>query len=334
MTWRLTSDRSAPLAEAAHGVHLPAAVRAHGLRLVTWDKLVVGGQLANVKLNASYMVFQYYAGLGFLGLLMVTAFVNASAIRDFTNNTQQIMFSTPLKKGQYLLSRFLGSTFVATLPLLGITLGMLLGSVMPWVDPERLGPNDLMAHAQAYLYLSLPNILFSAAIIFAVAVLVRSTAAAFITAIVIMVGNGVAGTFMGEMENQTLAAMLDPFAGTAFELVSRYWTVDDKNTLLLPMNGVFLWNRIVWIIIAAAVFLFSYWRFSFTDRATKAKPIARLRTSPRCAPLRPQCPWCNGNMAPPHASANGAASCGTTSPACSAARPSCWSPASACSTCS
>jgi ABC-2 type transport system permease protein len=59
----------------------------------------VGGQLANVKLNASYMVFQYYAGLGFLGLLMVTAFVNASAIRDFTNNTQQIMFSTPLKKG-------------------------------------------------------------------------------------------------------------------------------------------------------------------------------------------------------------------------------------------
>ena len=245
-----------------------------GFGLVTWDKLVVGGQLANVKLNASYMVFQYYAGLGFLGLLMVTAFVNASAIRDFTNNTQQIMFSTPLKKGQYLLSRFLGSTFVATLPLLGITLGMLLGSVMPWVDPERLGPNDLMAHAQAYLYLSLPNILFSAAIIFAVAVLVRSTAAAFITAIVIMVGNGVAGTFMGEMENQTLAAMLDPFAGTAFELVSRYWTVDDKNTLLLPMNGVFLWNRIVWIIIAAAVFLFSYWRFSFTDRATKAKPIA------------------------------------------------------------
>lgn len=274
MTWRLT------LLEVRHWLRQPMAYiflllfALMGFGLVTWDKLVVGGQLANVKLNAPYMVFQYYAGLGFLGLLMVTAFVNASAIRDFTNNTQQIMFSTPLKKGQYLLSRFLGSTFVSTLPLLGISLGMLLGSLMPWVDPERLGPNDLMAHAQAYLYLSLPNILFSAAIIFAVAVLVRSTAAAFITAIVIMVGNGVADTFMGEMENQTIAALLDPFAGIAFELVSRYWTVDDKNTLLLPMNGVFLWNRILWLVIAAGIFVLGYWRFSFTDRATKTKPIA------------------------------------------------------------
>ena len=273
MTWRLF------LIEVRHWLRQPMVYiflllfALMGFGLVTWDKLVVGGQLANVKLNAPYMVFQYYSGLGFLGLLMVTAFVNASAIRDFTNNTQQIMFSTPLKKGQYLLSRFLGSTFVSTLPLLGITVGMLFGSVMPWVDPERLGPNDLMAHLQAYVYLSLPNILFSAAIIFAVAILVRSTAAAFITAIVIMVGNGVAGTFMGEMENQTLAALLDPFAGTAFELVSRYWTVDDKNTLLLPMTGVFLWNRLLWIAIAAVIFVLGYWRFSFTDRATAAKPI-------------------------------------------------------------
>lgn len=244
-----------------------------GFGLVTWDDLVVGGALANVKLNAPFMVFQYYAVLGFLGLLMVTAFVNASAIRDFVNNTQQIMFSTPLKKGQYLLSRFLGSTFVATLPMLGISVGMLLGSAMPWVDAERLGPNDLLAHAQAYLYLSLPNILFSAAVIFAVAILVRSTAAAFITAILIMVGNGVAGTFMGEMENQNLAAMLDPFAGTAFELISRYWTVDDKNSMLLPMHGVFLWNRILWVLIATGVFIFGYWRFSFTDRATRVQAI-------------------------------------------------------------
>lgn len=266
MTWRLF------LLEVRHWLRQPMVYiflllfALIGFGLVTWDKLVVGGQLANVQLNAPYMVFQYYAVMGFLGLLMVTAFVNASAIRDFANNTQQIMFSTPLKKSHYLLSRFLGSTFVASLPLLGISLGMLLGSAMPWVDPERLGPNDLMAHAQAYLYLSLPNILFSSAIIFSVAVLMRSTAAAFITAVVIMVGNGVADTFMGEMENQTLAALLDPFAGIAFELVSRYWTVDDKNTLLLPMNGVFLWNRILWLAIAAGIFGLGYWRFSFSER--------------------------------------------------------------------
>ena len=272
MTWRLF------LIELRHWFRQPMVYiffllfALLGFGLVSWDKLVVGGQLANVKLNAPYMVFQYYAGLGTLGLLMVTAFVNASAIRDFANNTQQIMFSTPLKKGQYLLSRFLGSTFVSTLPLLGISLGMILGSVMPWVDAERIGPNDLAAHAQAYLYLSIPNILFSAAVIFAVAVLVRSTAAAFVTAIVILVGSGVAESFMTEMDNRTLAALLDPFGGTAFELVTRYWSVDDKNTMLLPMDGVFLWNRLLWLGLATVVFIICYWRFSFTDRRQKATP--------------------------------------------------------------
>lgn len=240
-----------------------------GFGLVAWDKLVVGGTFANVRLNAPYMVYQFYSAFAFLGLLMVTAFVNASAIRDFAYRTQPILFSTPLRKGPYLLGRFMGSTLVSTLPLIGITIGMVLGSHMPWVDPERLGPNDLVAHAQAYFYLSMPNIVFSAAVVFAVAVLMRSTAAAFITAVVIMVGNGVAGTLMGEMENRTLAALLDPFAGTTFEDVTRYWTVEEKNGKHLPMHGVLLWNRIIWLAVSALVFLFVYFRFSFTDRAVR-----------------------------------------------------------------
>jgi ABC-type transport system involved in multi-copper enzyme maturation permease subunit len=61
----------------------------------------------------------------------VTAFVNGTAIRDFTSNTAQIVFSTPVSKAGYLIGKFLGSTFVAALPLLGVTLGILVGSVMP-----------------------------------------------------------------------------------------------------------------------------------------------------------------------------------------------------------
>ena len=243
------------------------------------DEVQVGAELANVKYNAPYKVFVYYSTLAFFGLLMVTAFVNASAIRDFTYNTQQIMFSTPLKKRQYLLSRFLGSTFVASLPMLGVSLGIVVGSWMWWLDPEKIGPNSLAAHLQAYLYLTLPNIVFSAAVIFAVAVLVRSTAAAFITAVLIMVGSGVAGSLMTEMENQVLASLLDPFGSTAFSYITRYWTVDDKNTLLLPMSGVLLWNRILWTAVAAGIFAFGYWRFSFTDRRQRA-PLAEPAVSP------------------------------------------------------
>ncbi|MBK9760700.1 MAG: hypothetical protein IPO90_12185 [Flavobacteriales bacterium] len=240
---------------------------------ITIDEVQVGAELANVKYNASYKIFVYYSTMAFFGLLLVAAFVNASAIRDFTYNTSQIMFSTPLKKQHYLLSRFFGSTLVATIPMLGVSLGIIVGSWMWWLDAEKLGPTMLAAHAQAYLYLTIPNILFSSAVIFAVAVLARSTVASFITAVLIMVGSGVAGNLMSEMDNQTLGALLDPFGGTAFGLVTRYWTVDDKNTLLLPMHGVFLWNRLLWLAISAGIFAFGYWRFSFTDRAVKSPAV-------------------------------------------------------------
>jgi hypothetical protein len=211
--------------------------------------------------------------MSFIGLLMVTAFVNGTAIRDFTSNTAQIVFSTPVSKAGYLIGKFLGSTFVATLPLLGVTLGMLVGSVMPWLDPIRVGPNILGAHGQAFLIIALPNVLFSAAIIFAVAVLVRTTMASFITAIALIVGYSVAGNFFTDMENEKLAAMLDPFGSVAVDLVTKYWTVEDKNTLLLPAGGVLLWNRLLWIGGSILIFLIGYFRFSFTERVQKAKAV-------------------------------------------------------------
>jgi ABC-2 type transport system permease protein len=40
--------------------------------------------------------------------------------------------------------------------------------------------------------------------------------------------------------------------------------VDDKNTILLPVSGLLLWNRVLWLLVSAGIFAFGYWRFSFT----------------------------------------------------------------------
>lgn len=236
------------------------------------DNVQIGGGIGNVFRNANNVVYQFYGGMSFLAILMVAAFVNATAIRDFTSDTAQIIFSTPVDKRSYLLGKFLGSTFISTLPLLGVSLGIVLGSWWPSLDPLRVGPNSILAHAEAFLVIGLPNILFSAAIIFAVAVLLRSTMASFITAIVLIVGYSIAGTLMSDLDNQTIAAMLDPFGGTAMDLVSKYWSVDEKNGALLPLDGVLLWNRLVWVGVSILVFLLGFLRFSFTDRAQRARP--------------------------------------------------------------
>lgn len=237
------------------------------------DSVVFGGGFGNVDRNAPYVVYQLYGAMSFFALLMVTAFVNNTAIRDHANGTDEIVFSTPITKREYLLGKFLGSTFVAALPLLGVSLGIVLGSWWPGVDPLRIGPNTVWPHLEAFVVIGLPNILFSAAIIFTVAVLMRSTLASFITAIALMIGYGVAGTLMSDMDNQWLAALVDPFGSGAVELVTKYWSVNDKNTALLPLNGVLLWNRLLWVGVSVLIFLFGYLRFSFTDRKERVKRI-------------------------------------------------------------
>ncbi len=248
------------------------------------DKVTLGGGMGNVYRNAPYVVYQFYGAMSFLALLMVTAFVNGTAIRDFTSDTAQIIFSTPVGKRSYLLGKFLGSTFIAALPLLGVSLGLVLGSWWPGIDPLRLGPNKLLPHIEAFMVIGLPNVLFAAAIVFAVAILVRSTMASFISAIALFVGYSVASSFMSDIENQQIAALLDPFAGATVDLVTKYWSVEDRNTALLPLNGVLLWNRLLWIGVSALIFLFGYVRFRFTDRARKGKPAAEPEAPPAYAP--------------------------------------------------
>jgi len=239
----------------------------------TSDTVQIGGGVGSVVKNAPYVLYIFYGIMSFIGILMVTAFVNGTAIRDHANNTAQIIFSTPITKSAYLIGSFLGSTFVALLPLVGVSIGMVIGSWMPWVDELRTGPNMFMPHVQGFLILGLPNVLFSAAIIFAVAVLQRSTMASFITAVTLFVGYSISGSMMEDMENQTIAAMLDPFGTTALSEATEYWTVAEKNSSAFPLKGLVLWNRLLWISVSIAIFLFGYFRFSFTDRVQKARPL-------------------------------------------------------------
>ncbi|HPQ59524.1 MAG TPA: ABC transporter permease, partial [Flavobacteriales bacterium] len=217
---------------------------------VSSDNIQIGGGLGSVYRNAPEVIYNFYALMSFLGLLMVTAFVNGTAIRDFSNNTAQLVFATPISRRQYLIGRFAGSTIVALVPMLGISLGILLGSVVPWADAERMGPTLWNAHAQAFLLYAVPNVLFTAAVIFGVAIHARNTIAAFITAIVLLVGYIIAQNLIGDLDNEFLAAMLDPFGITALSQVTKYWTVADKNTLLLPMDGPIGWNRLLWVAVS------------------------------------------------------------------------------------
>jgi len=240
---------------------------------VSSDQVQVGGALSNTFRNAPFVIENYYALIGLLTLLMATAFVNSAASRDFSHNTYQIVFSTPISRRDYLFGRFLGATLVSIIPMLCVSIGVLLAKYMPWVEPERFGPVHWGAHLKGILVFAVPNAFFVAAVMFTVAVLARNDLTSFAAALVFLTGYVVAQTLMQSLERERLAALLDPFAMSAFALATKYWTVAEKNTLALGASGLLLWNRLLWLAVGGAFLAFAYFRFSFAERRTRARAV-------------------------------------------------------------
>src|SRR5580698_2516655 len=151
------------------------------------DQLQVGAAIGNTTRNAPFVVEQYSSIFWFITLLLTTAFVNSAAAREFAYNMNQIIFTKPIRKHDFLFGRFFGSVVVSTIPMLGISLGALLAKIAPWNEADRFGPVVWSAHLLGILVFALPNTLFIAAILFAIAALSRSTIVSFLGALLLLV---------------------------------------------------------------------------------------------------------------------------------------------------
>ena len=240
---------------------------------VSSDEVMVELSLSNIYRNAPFAIAFWYAAMGVFALLMIAAFVNFAALRDFSYNTQQMMFSTPVGRRDLLLGRFFGATLISLIPMLGVSLGILLAKYMPWADRERWEAVIWTAHLKSILLFALPDTFFTAAILFAVAVIWRREIASFIAAILLLAGRAVTAQLLQAPQWDHIRSLFDPFGVNTFGVVTKYWTVADKNTLSASFSGLLLWNRLLWSGVACAAFALAYSRFSFTERRTKSKTL-------------------------------------------------------------
>src|SRR3984885_12145882 len=210
---------------------------------ISSDEVAAAFNLSNIYRNAPFAIANYYAAVGVFTLLMTAVFVNFASLRDFSYNTHQMMFSTPTRRRDFLLGRFLGATVVSAIPMLGVSLGILLAKYMPWADRERWEAVIWTAHGKGILLFALPDTFFTAAILFAAAVVWRRDIASFIAAILLLMGRAVTAQLLQDQQWDHIRSLFDPFGVTTFAVVTKYWTVADKNTLSLSFSGLLLWNR-------------------------------------------------------------------------------------------
>jgi ABC-2 type transport system permease protein len=231
-------------------------------------------------INAAFSVSVTVAFLGCLGVIVMAAMVGRSVQQDFEHDMHHFFFSAPIKKHDYVFGRFLGAYATLAIVFSSILLGAWLGTFIPGIEPERLGPASAIAYIRPYLLLVLPNLFIFGAIFFVMAALTRRMLPVYVASVVMMIGYIVAPSLARDLDYKTLAALIDPFGTTALRRITEYWTIAERNTRAVPFEGVYLLNRLIWCGFGLVVLLLGYWRFTFSASIASRSAPRELGEAP------------------------------------------------------
>jgi ABC-type transport system involved in multi-copper enzyme maturation permease subunit len=229
------------------------------------DSISLGESAGNLNKNSTYLIMQMMLTLSIIGVFITTAFMANSIIRDHDLNTHSLFYSKPISKFGYLMGRFSASIIICFLIYWGAAIGCILAFLMSGQDIARIGSFDINTYLFSLFVLVLPNVFILGAISFSLATLTRKILYTYIGILVLFVGFSISQTLTADMEFESIGAILDPFGIRAYIIMTKYWTIVEKNTLLLPVEGLLMQNRVLWMIIGSSLLTLTYFRFQFAE---------------------------------------------------------------------
>ena len=257
----------------------------------------LGNGNGKVLLNSAYANAFNDIGAALFGIIVIAAIFGTSILRDFQRDTYQILFTQPISKFAYLGGRWVGSFVTTVFAFSGMMFGTFLGTFAPWADHTRIGPNHLWAYLHPFLSILVVQIFFIGSLFFAVSALTRKIFIVYLQGVALFMIYVIGLTvFVATRSLERFwSSIFDPIGIILFNNVTRYWTVIEKNTLFVSwspalLNGVFLYNRLLWIGVGV-VSLISVWALfpmsvealtarSQGRRAAKAKEQELTETQP------------------------------------------------------
>ncbi|HEY0105957.1 MAG TPA: hypothetical protein VGB91_07725, partial [Rhizomicrobium sp.] len=246
------------------------------------------GSVGAVYKNSPFAIVQELAVMDVFFMFALTAFVANIVVRDDETGYGPIIRSTRIGKFDYLIGRFAGAFAAGAAMALALPLGIFIGSLMPWLDPVKIGPFHALHYLYGYGVVMLPTLFILAAAFFALATATRSMMATYVGLIGFLVLYTVLTVLFQKPQYDHIVALLEPFGIGALGEVTKYWTTSDRNTLLPPIADIVVYNRLIWFAVAFAFLALAYFSFHFETRGAKQgrpeKPDAKA-PPPRSGPL-------------------------------------------------
>jgi ABC-type transport system involved in multi-copper enzyme maturation permease subunit len=240
------------------------------------------GTGGKIWLNSPYALNVITMYITFLGIVVTAAISGQATYQDIDSRTSDLFYTAPITKFDYLGGRFLGAIAIQLLIFSSVGLGAYFGMRLPWLDATRLGPNNSLAYLQPYLILVLPNLILTSAIFFGLATLSRKMLPVYAGSVILLIGYFAATELSSDVMVNNTIALVDPFGASAVDRVTQYWSPFQRNTQLIPLAGVLLLNRVLWLGLGALILAFTYFKFAlaYPLKSGKSKETATIEDAP------------------------------------------------------
>lgn len=241
--------------------------------LITTGVLPLATGDTNTWVNSATVVTGLLIGLnqnifGLVNSLIMVALLATSIQKDYEYNMHPLLYTKPINKRGYFFGRFAGSFLIAawvfSAQILGYFLATLVGSGQPTV-----GPCAIANFLEPFFLFTIPNLFLLGIVFFSLSTFTRNNLPAYLFCIILLVVRSVTDAIDNDLDNKSLAAVLEPFGESAFNKITEYWTPAEQNSRLIPLRGELLINRLLWLSISSVLTFIAYKRFQFSQFLTR-----------------------------------------------------------------
>jgi ABC-2 type transport system permease protein len=242
----------------------------------------VGSGNGKVLLNGPFAATMDDTGISLFGIIIIAAIFGTSILRDFQRDTFQMVFTKPISKFAYLGGRWAGSLVTTVLAFSGCLFGEYAGTFAPWADHSRIGPNHFWWYVQPFLSITVVQIFVMGSLFFAVAALSRKIFVVYVQGAALFMVYLIGLTVFSATRSleRFWSGIFDPIGFLMLDDITRYWTVVEKNSLLLSWSphvagGVFFYNRLLWLSVGGASLALLWTLFPMSVEALTATAQGR-----------------------------------------------------------
>ncbi|MBB4804929.1 hypothetical protein HNP38_000201 [Chryseobacterium defluvii] len=233
-----------------------------------------------IYLNSPYTIGFMVGMLSLSVIFFATIFAGQQLFKDYDSRFDSIIFSLPFSKREYLTGKFCSyflQTFSAFLLLI---LGFMIGQNMR--DGSEIQPYfNVWYYLYPLLIFGLINCFLVCSFLFFISfatkkkllVVVGGLLLYVLYMVILLFSNSpfMAGSIPQSLETQQLSALIDPFGLSAYFFEARSYTVQLKNTRIVPLSGYTLINRVIFGVLSFVFLVFTYRIFSFSDSSNRKR---------------------------------------------------------------